>query len=1665
MVENLRKTGQANISAGAVQARIFNLDKYWEKFENQHEVLLNKFKDELKKHDYATFSSLVEEEYMSQRGMLMDFATKLTGETRNSSASTQPQQSNGRASLPRIQLPMFSGNYEDWPSFRDLFKSLIDQNASISEVEKLHYLKASLKGEASLLIKTLSITAENYKQAWNTLSGLYENKRALIRSCLTKFTSIPKAKAESANELQRIFHGMISTCSSLDAIGRPIGQHEDLYVFLVVELFDNKTRRDWEASIAETTEPPTYTHLRNFLERRIQTLEAIQQPKGEQKSPEPSPRWKNTHHAQNNNGKKKASEPEQEQRRSAPTETCIICNQAHYIMFCPTYKDKPARERLSIILQHNRCTNCLGKHKHHECPSKKTCRTCSEGHHTTLHDALAAPKPATSANCLIAKQRPSTRVSVLLATARIRVADRFGNLHHARALIDQGSDTSMITERLAQRLHITRTKASIAICGVGGVQTATAKGKVELKVTARHKNTTIVTTALILPKLTLYGNNVEASRREWNHIKGLDLADPDFEASDPIDVLLGADIYAQIMDTGLRKGGRNQPIAQKTIFGWILSGTTSASNASTNTTVSHHCSTRDSLSSMVRRFWEQEELPNAPPSLTPDERICEETYAIGHSRTPEGRYIVRLPTSSKIMDLSDTRRAAERSLNFTFKRFTHNKGLEQHYHEFMSTYEAMKHMEVAEQPKPTSNVCYLPHHGVWRESSTTTPLRAVFNGSCLTHQGISLNHILLKGENLLPALSDVLLRWRTHRFVIAADIEKMYRQILVHPDDRDLQRILWKTEEDQDPREYRLNTVTYGLACAPFLAIRTIRQLAHDEQANFPLGASILQRDIYVDDILTGADNQTQLLNLQKELREICMAGGFPLKKWMSNDSTLLTHIPESDRLVKGNMSWAPTEETHSTLGLQWSQQSDTFLFTVQPTTAKAITKRSILSQAAQLFDPLGWLTPVTTRAKITIQSTWLINAKWDDPLPQHISQDWREFHDQWTTLSNIRIPRWLIRTNKIELHGFSDASEQAYAAVLYLRALQENGRSETSLIAAKSKVAPLKQVSLPRLELCAAHLLTKLAHHTLRLTNWNNITTYLWTDSTVTLGWIQAPPRRWKTYVANRVAEIQTLLPEAKWNHIPSQHNPADCASRGLSPRDLLTHQLWWKGPEFLSNDEKPPRSNLQTDLTNLPEGRSTAHAATAREPPTEPEMLSLFSSYSKLLRITAWCRRWLPQNHNHENLLSPAEIIQAEIAWLKIIQQHHWREELRHLTTSSIKKGSSLISLTPYLDDKGILRVGGRLKHSLLSLDEKHPIILPYDSKFSSLLIDHLHTKTLHGGVQLVLGTLRQRYWIPRGRNLIKSRIRQCVICTRWRAEPPQQLMGNLPRSRVTPARPFQFTGVDYAGPIALKTSPGRGTQDHQGLFRHLRMHGDQSCALRHRFRLFHASLHSSFKTIHLKKRTLHRALQRPRNSLNWASLGGSTHQQLHTLAGSGQAAVKSTKFHLRRVIGDASLTYEEISTVLSQIEACLNSRPLSALTDDPDDVSALTPGHFLIGAPLNALPEPTLADTPTSRLSRWQQLTQMRDHFWTRWSREYIQSLIPRNKWLQARDNIKKGHLCLIRNEITPPSKWPLGRIIETLPGNDGLIRVAVIKTATTTLTRPINKIVLLPIAAEE
>ncbi|XP_011884102.1 PREDICTED: uncharacterized protein LOC105571243, partial [Vollenhovia emeryi] len=415
----------------------------------------------------------------------------------------------------------------------------------------------------------------------------------------------------------------------------------------------------------------------------------------------------------------------------------------------------------------------------------------------------------------------------------------------------------------------------------------------------------------------------------------------------------------------------------------------------------------------------------------------------------------------------------------------------------------------------------------------------------------------------------------------------MYRQIVVHPDDRYLQRILWT--EGKQATDYCLNTVTYGLARAPYLALRVLRQLASDESNRFPLGAEVLKRDVYMDDILGGAATLETCRQLRHQVSMLCTAGGFPLRKWAANRASLLADVPPAHQL-RSTDALLPTAE-HSVLGLRWSPEDDHLSLTVRRSDNAAPTKRTILSQTARLFDPLGWLAPIVVRAKLLIQTTWLQQLDWDAPLATEEAAAWARLEEELPILEGIKIPRWFhcnASADTVEIHGFSDASERACAAVVYLRVVNA-GEACISIVMAKTKVAPLKRVSLPRLELCAASLLAKLIGHLQTSLEMNAVPTFLWTDSTVTLAWIRGHPAKWTTYVANRVAEIQRSTGDAMWRHVPGAENPADCASRGISPRELSEHPLWWQGPGFLRGDPTSwPKDPSLPEQADLPEQRT---------------------------------------------------------------------------------------------------------------------------------------------------------------------------------------------------------------------------------------------------------------------------------------------------------------------------------------------------------------------------------------------------------------------------------------------------------------------------------------------
>ena len=672
-------------------------------------------------------------------------------------------------------------------------------------------------------------------------------------------------------------------------------------------------------------------------------------------------------------------------------------------------------------------------------------------------------------------------------------------------------------------------------------------------------------------------------------------------------------------------------------------------------------------------------------------------------------------------------------------------------------------------------------------------------------------------------------------------------------------------------------------------------------------------------------------------------------------------------------------------------------------------------------------------------------------------------------------------------------------AAVLYVRLIQRDN-SIVTLLASKTKVAPVKTLTTPRLELCAAVLLCKLVSHIYELDIFKNCPVHLWSDNTTVLAWLNSSPHLWQSFVAHRIAHIQTSLPSAHWHHIEGEINPADPASRGISCSELINSSLWWHGPDFLSISSNPyPVDSPVFDSSQCPERRKVIHQV-HRMYHSEWEVILNYSSLSKLRRIIAWCIRFIGKFKCrkskfvvHSGYLRASEIQFAEILLIRRVQIYHYFDEYNKLSRNlNVSPNSDIYKLNPFHDESTkCIRVGGRLIHSSLDENQKHPFVLPEKSHFSYLIAIDSHLRALHAGTQLTLTVIRESFWIARARRLVKSVISKCIPCVRQRALTVPQQMGNLPLPRVNRSDVFYHVGIDYAGPIKIRSSPGRGFKALKGYiavfvcFSTKAIHLEAVSSLEtqqflHAFKRF-VSRRGLCKHVYsdcgtnfvgadseIQKFFKMNSAQNQEIVKNLSDMKIEWHfnpPAAPHFGGLWEAAVKSVKFHLQRVIGETAVTYEELSTLLTCIEACLNSRPLTPLLDDSNELSVLTPAHFLIGRSLLALPEETYINVNPGHLKRWQMLNHMRDCFWKRWCQEYLISLQSRGKWVEASSNIKPGSIVLIKSEITPPTRWPLARIIKTIPGKDGLVRVVELKTATSNLLRSVAKIVLLPVEIDQ
>ncbi len=686
-----------------------------------------------------------------------------------------------------------------------------------------------------------------------------------------------------------------------------------------------------------------------------------------------------------------------------------------------------------------------------------------------------------------------------------------------------------------------------------------------------------------------------------------------------------------------------------------------------------------------------------------------------------------------------------------------------------------------------------------------------------------------------------------------------------------------------------------------------------------------------------------------------------------------------------------------------------------------------------------------------------------------------------------------------MQLHGFSDASEEAYGGVVYLRMIDSTGAAHTSLVISKTKVSPIKRVSIPRLELCGAQVLTKLLCHVKQVLHIPMDHIFAWTDSTIVLNWLDGNPRRFKTYVGNRISFILDQIPSDRWRHVPGIQNPADLSSRGLFPAQTAECELWWKGRPWLRCDPSlwPEQPDVSVKIVH-DEEKETCHLTIAR--PKQPFIpFDRFSSFTRLKRVTAWVLRFVSNAHasasgcsvsDHHPHLTVRELVVAENFWMSLSQQESFPDEIRSLEADqSHPKNSNLLPFRPFLDKShSLLRVGGRMSNSKLSYSRSHPIILHGNHPIVKLIIRTEHLRLLHTGPTLLMSSLTQRFHIICLRKTVRSITRQCVICKRHSIRPQSQLLGQLPSERVTPAPVFERVGIDYAGPFQIKYGYVRkptivkaymcffvclsAKAVHLEVVSDLTTEAFISSLRRFVARRGYPSLiwsdhgtnfvgakrelkeFQDFLTDQVTKGAISEFCSS--HNIEWKFIP----ERSPHFGGLWESAVKSAKVHLKRIVSPVRLTYEEFSTILVQIEACLNSRPLIPADIACDDsVEMLMPGHFLVGKPLTALPDPQLSYRSVSLLRRWHLCQCLVRHFWQRWCVEYLSSINKYNKWRHPARNIAVGDVVVLQETGTIPTKWPLARVLETHPGKDGLVRVVTLKTSQGVYKRPVSKLAIL------
>ena len=937
-------------------------------------------------------------------------------------------------------------------------------------------------------------------------------------------------------------------------------------------------------------------------------------------------------------------------------------------------------------------------------------------------------------------------------------------------------------------------------------------------------------------------------------------------------------------------------------------------------------------------------------------------------------------------------------------------------------------------------VLYLLHRAVFKDHSQTTKCRPVFNASLPGYNNISLNDCLLTGPPLQADLCEILLRFRRYQIAISADISKAFLQIGIKEPDRDVLRFLLPSEEG-DVRHMRFTRVPFGVTSSPFLLNATIQY--HLNKYDETPVISSLKEDMFVDNWVTGGDTVEEVTTKYKEGESVMKDANFTLSQWESNDKNISALF--NDAMDEG-------ENRSNVLGLLWKRNDDTFSFKCCTTEWEKLelTKRSVLSLISKVFDPIGQICPVTMYAKILFQELWRKGFNWDEVLPCEIQNQFKKWLMSNQKLSKFEMQRCFFPGTKwnelknVELIVFCDASLKGYGSCVYIRHQLDETTFDVAFVAARSRVAPMKIVTLPRLELLACLLGARLLYFILTALHLENIVRcYCYTDSTVALGWINSEPAQLKVFNANRVKEIQKLTDKESWNHVEGCENPADLITRGMLAEKLLENPIWLKGPQWLSQKELPV-SKISPNVSELDAVQNDLAVMSVIQNDTVIDFEKYIYKMTMLLKIIAWILRFIKNcrsDSKDKSQLSINELQNAKMMAIKMVQKKEYASEIDELVKGEkVKRNSKIYKLDPFIDENGIIRVKGRLENSHLSFETKHPMIIPKGS-FAKMLIVFQHDFLKHAGVDTLVSTLREEYWIVSCRRIAKTVCKECTICKVIDSRPCNEDASPLPDLRVTPSFPFSVTGLDFCGPIFCADYPSKKfyillftcavvRSIHLELTESLSL---KDCMLAIRKFVSRRGLPAIFisdnaKTFIAASKELTQIYGC--NAPEWRFIASRS----PWWGGFWERCVRTVKSSLKKTLGLKSVCKVDLETILCEIEYCVNSRPLTYIGEDTDACKIITPSHFLIGRSCTFKPSSDIDPSdviPSDLDERLFIRSQMLYKFWKLWSESYITNLPFIVQGFSKNCKLRVGSVVLIRDENLPRLKWPLGVITKVIP----------------------------------